>query len=203
MTDQPVEPGGQIPGETSRAYAAFRIYLELGPTRSTGKVGERLGHRSSKQAETWCSRWRWRERVQEYERHAVARVDEHHLSEIERRARRQAETAQLHIEATTIVGRELLTRLRENRLDVSRLSAEQLLQLEATLARAHARAVQTERLALGMSTDNRGDAGEVTPLEQRVARMDDDEITGLLEDGGVGAGDLIDLASEREQRRAS
>ncbi len=62
--------------ESSKAFAAFAMYLSLGSERSLAMVGKRLG-KSEGLMERWASRWRWTERVSA---HAA------HLATVEREA---------------------------------------------------------------------------------------------------------------------
>ena len=62
--------------ESSKAFAAFQIYLELGAQRSLAAVAERLG-KSKTMMERWSRRFDWTARVQA---HAA------HLATIEREA---------------------------------------------------------------------------------------------------------------------
>src|SRR4051812_23122875 len=72
--------------ESTRAYAAFRAYLELGPGRSLDKVGIRLrggqpggGRGATSRIETWSSRHDWVRRAAAWDRHAAERDREAEL----------------------------------------------------------------------------------------------------------------------------
>lgn len=199
MTDTP-GPSERQPRETPPAYAAFRIYLEQGPGRSTERVRQHTG-KDKRLIERWCSRWRWVDRVREFEGMALADVDDEHLETIKRRARRQAETAAMHIEATSLVAREVLKRVNEQTLDLADLTVGQLLQLEASLARSHTRAVHTERLALGMTTDQPGEAMPQDEARQLAAKLSDEDLDASL----LGVDELAKKRAEKAQkkRRAS
>jgi hypothetical protein len=69
-------PFEQQPRESSKAFAAFRVYLSLGPQRSLVAVGQKLG-KSRVVIEGWSSKFDWVSRVQT---HAA------HLAEVERKA---------------------------------------------------------------------------------------------------------------------
>ena len=69
-------PFEQQPRESAKAFAAFKIYLDMGSERSLATVGQKLG-KSLVLIERWSSRWHWAERVAA---HAG------HLAEIERLA---------------------------------------------------------------------------------------------------------------------
>ena len=66
----------QQPKETAKAFAAFSLYLNMGPERSLEGVRVKCG-KSSRLIQRWSSRWRWAERV---EAHAG------HLATVEREA---------------------------------------------------------------------------------------------------------------------
>jgi hypothetical protein len=62
-------------GETSKAYAAFRTYLDLGPDRSLAKASQAL-HKSVGTLRRWSVRWRWVERVRQIEDERIAEREE-------------------------------------------------------------------------------------------------------------------------------
>ena len=66
----------QQPRESSKAFAAFQVYLRMGPQRSLAAVGQQLG-KSRVVIERWSSKFDWVSRVQA---HAA------HLAEVERKA---------------------------------------------------------------------------------------------------------------------
>ena len=61
---------------SQRAFAAFSVYLSLGPDRSLSAAGAKLG-KGKRQMEKWSRRWSWGERVAAYGAH---------MAELERRA---------------------------------------------------------------------------------------------------------------------
>ena len=58
----------QLPREGNKAYAAFRVYLEMGPQRSLRMVSEKL-RKSEGLLQRWSSRYGWPERVGAYGTH--------------------------------------------------------------------------------------------------------------------------------------
>jgi hypothetical protein len=54
--------------ESNKAFAAFKIYLELGPERSLSAVAEKLG-KSKTLIERWSGKYDWPARVQAYAAH--------------------------------------------------------------------------------------------------------------------------------------
>ncbi|MEH7747050.1 hypothetical protein V7659_18710 [Neobacillus drentensis] len=61
-------PYEQLEGESSRAFEAFRIYRDLGPARSTGKVQEKTG-KNLRLLERWSSEHSWVERARAFDQH--------------------------------------------------------------------------------------------------------------------------------------
>jgi hypothetical protein len=59
------------PKETSRAYAAFKVYLELGPERSLVAARAKVGAGTRRSFERWSHRFGWVERVRAFEQHTA------------------------------------------------------------------------------------------------------------------------------------
>ena len=57
--------------ESAKAFAAFSVYLGLGPERSLAEVGRRLG-KSQALAERWSRRHSWAARVEAHARHLAS-----------------------------------------------------------------------------------------------------------------------------------
>ena len=58
----------QQPRESAKAFAAFSLYLSLGPERSTREVGKQLG-KSAGLIERWAAKFDWRNRVAAHATH--------------------------------------------------------------------------------------------------------------------------------------
>lgn len=192
------EPGPteRQPKETAPAYEAFRCYLEQGTTRSTAAVARALG-KSKTLTDRWCSRWSWVERVRAFDSQAGQVADQATLDVLAVRAKRQAEIAQLHGEVTALVAREVVRRTQSDPKWLEKLDSDELLRVEAAMARAHNRVVVTERLALGISTDNPAPADTSrTAAEEAAKRLSTDELAAKL------AG-FDELGARRNKKRAS
>lgn len=197
-SETPPGPAEQQVKETDVAFAAFRVYLEHGPQRSTAKVAQALG-KSKTLVDRWSSRHQWVRRVREFEAEATRIVDDAHLDAVAKRSRRQAEIAQLHGEASLTVAREVLRRLAnpaEAEKALKDLGVDELLRLEATLGRMHNRAVLTERLALGLTTDQPGEPLPRAAAEEAARRLSDTELDGRL----IG---VDEVTAARERKAAS
>lgn len=195
-------PSERQPKETTPAFEAFRCYLEMGPARSTGKVAQELG-KSKTLIDRWSSRWSWVERVREFESRETAVKDDAHLDALARRSRRQAEIAQLHGEATALVAREVVKRVQkatnERKDPFAGVDDAELLRIEASMARAHNRVVSTERLALGLTTDQPGEPIPRTVAEEQARRLTEAELDAKLS----GVDELQERREAKRRRRAA
>lgn len=64
----------RLPGETTKAYAAFRIFLKLGSERSVRKAARKRNKGVTVVAE-WSSKYQWTERAAAFDEH-VARIEQ-------------------------------------------------------------------------------------------------------------------------------
>lgn len=63
----------RLPGETDKAFEAFRIYLELGTRdRSYTNVAKALGRKSVRWLKTWGVKYKWGDRVAAWDDHCHA-----------------------------------------------------------------------------------------------------------------------------------
>lgn len=53
----------QQPGESDKAFNAFKLYYDMGSKRSHSKVASALGSRTSTYISEWAIKFQWRERV--------------------------------------------------------------------------------------------------------------------------------------------
>lgn len=67
-------------GESARAFAAFAMYRDLGPARSTGKAATTTG-KTSRTFEEWCTTWGWVERAAAWDDNADRLQRERNLIE--------------------------------------------------------------------------------------------------------------------------
>jgi hypothetical protein len=58
----------QRPKESDKAFAAFAMYLSMGPERSLEAVRQKCG-KSSRLIQRWSSHWRWTDRVTAHASH--------------------------------------------------------------------------------------------------------------------------------------
>lgn len=79
--------------ESAQAFEAFSTYLELGADRSLAEVGRRLG-KSKALMDRWSSRWRWVERVYDWDLHLDRKKRTAQAAEAEKMGKRQAQQAE-------------------------------------------------------------------------------------------------------------
>lgn len=166
------KPWERQPGESAKAYAAARIYFELGTVRSLGGVGEVLG-KGTRHLKEWSSRWRWVARAAAYD---------DHLNHIQREAREAAIKAESEEETRVWLERrrqtrdaewqaaqamrDLFARLLEVPLAEVKWTARDLVALAEAAARL-------SRNALGPEPDPPPPSGAdlLAELEQMVAKV--------------------------------
>jgi len=81
-TDEPY-PWTRRDEESTPAYEAFRVYLNLGPSRTVRKVAQELD-KSTTVVGQWSSRNEWGARVLAYDRHMETASTDGHADELRR-----------------------------------------------------------------------------------------------------------------------
>jgi hypothetical protein len=136
MATEPASAWERRPHESAKAYAGFVYYRDLGDQRGITAVAQAL-HKSRGLIGRWSARWRWVERVAEFDQH----VDHLRLIENER-ARRSALARQSRIASRILDKCEA---------GLTTLDGHSLKPLE--LSRLFATAANVERHALGIGTN--------------------------------------------------
>lgn len=90
------EPWQRQAGESRQAFAAFRRYLEAGPTRRVTDVAAEC-NRSPSLLFRWSARWSWVARAEAYDDEQVAIFDAERVEAIRAMSRRHAAIARLAI----------------------------------------------------------------------------------------------------------
>lgn len=121
-------------GESQKAFEAFAIYRDMGPTRSLLKVTQKLT-KSETLIKRWSSKWNWVDRIQLYD----AEMDRQQLLQQEEERKQMAER---HAKQALLFQNKIIERLRT--IDPNRLTP-------ADLIRWFEVAVKVERQARGES----------------------------------------------------
>lgn len=87
-------PWDRQPGESAKAFEAFRTYVDLGSTRSLMKTGQRLAKNRTTIGE-WSVKWRWQERLAAWDTELSHRALDAEADERREMARRHARLDQL------------------------------------------------------------------------------------------------------------
>jgi hypothetical protein len=157
--DPPWEPD---PAWHPARREAFVLYRDM-PARSYPRVARELS-KSTTLVKRWASEDAWQDRVRAWDGECDRRRREEFMDAGADVARTQAENAAELRGALMAPARALRTRI--ERLSAhdggepfQDLSLAELVRLTATAGRAFAQVAQVERLAHGLSTDNRGNHG--------------------------------------------
>ena len=139
----------QQPKETAKAFAAFSLYLNMGPERSLEGVRVKCG-KSARLIQRWSSRWKWTERVEGHtaylatvEREAVEVVARGKAAEWAKRQQALLEEEWAVHEECVRAGREALKRFYERGKGATL----------GDIARMFAEGSRLGRLASGLATD--------------------------------------------------
>lgn len=204
-------PGGMLPNETAKAYAAFQVYRDMDPReRSILKVPAAFYGQDGPDApdnsriiERWAAKYKWTARAHEWDREQAAIKLSKHLDAIGTMAERHAAQGQALLTALMQPSLELLRRLQRNpetfREQLGRYDAGDIIKMIAMTAPFVQAAVNIERLARGMTTENIqvNQKGVDNPFGDRLtndpdtARLASDlfrRLTGMGEGDADGAG---------------
>lgn len=181
-------PWARAENESDPAHGAFLRYRDMGHERSLAKVARELG-KSKQLMERWSRRWRWRQRVDAWQRDADVTLLLARNEEIRISSERQARQATTAITAMMLPHLALATRLREDPELVNLMatgSVDRLLSLAARTAGPIVSLMQAERLARGEPTEIRHTRTEGVSVELTTEITDDEyrEIVRVLNEAG-------------------
>lgn len=137
------EPWEQQEGETSKAFEAFCVYRDLGPSRSVAKACRMLG-KSKGTLERWTTKYQWTQRATAWDAEVARVKTQAHLEELKRMRDRHAQLGEKMVAVALQAMEELSSR-------PHRISGTAATQMAAE-------GTKIERLS-------RGDAGDV--IEER------------------------------------
>lgn len=177
-----LDPWERQPGETEKGYRRFLQYRDQTPTRSMRRLAQDQGVTQGAINET-AKRESWTARVAAWDRHLRQEEDAAMIAARREAGRRHAALTSSHLAALALSTRELARRANEDPRILEGLPIEQLLRVEAAMARATPRLVVAERLALGMSTEN---VNVHDDREREISQASDQDLDAQLVAGGVG-----------------
>ena len=174
----------QQPRESNKAFAAFSLYLSLGPERSTAEVAKKLA-KSEQLIRRWSAKFAWTDRVAAHgahyaiiEREAVEAVARSKAAEWEKRETQLRETEwSMHEAAIAAAKRGLAAYMDKDKVYANLADIARMLEIASKLG----------RLATGLDKSNGETADE--PQTLRV------EVTVALEKiyGEPLPGEIVDV----------
>jgi hypothetical protein len=173
-------PFEQQPRESNKAFAAFSLYLSLGPERSMAEVSKRLD-KSEGLISRWSRKYDWRERVAAHgahlalvEREAMAAVVRGKAAEWEKRETQLRETEwRLHERAIAAAERALDAFMEKDKVYANLADVARMLEIASKLG----------RLATGLGTDGEGRKGDDLPAVRVEVTVALEKIYGQTESG--------------------
>lgn len=146
------------PGETAKAYQAFRTYMLQGSERSLDRTRLALGMASDSQLGNWSSKklWNWQERVAAYDSYVTK-------AEVDGYAEDMANVRSYHMEIT----QDLLVHLHSN---LKMLKPGQDPSIRWTQALAVALKSQQQALQLRVETDKPN--GVMEKIEEYLRKLE-------------------------------
>ncbi len=182
----------QQPRESAKAFAAFSLYLSLGPQRSLAAVGEQLG-KSKTLMERWSRKFGWPARVAAQaaqlamvQREAVAAVARDKAAEWEVREQQLRETEwEMHEKAIAAAKRGLDAYMAREKVYANLADIARMLEVASKMGRL-ATGLDTERVALT------GEGGGPIKVEFALA---------LKKIYGQGNGEIVDVEARPLERK--
>jgi len=155
----------QQPRESNKAFAAFSLYLSLGPERSTAEVAKKLA-KSEQLIRRWSAKFAWTDRVAAHgahyaiiEREAVEAVARSKAAEWEKRETQLRETEwSMHEAAIAAAKRGLAAYMEKDKVYANLADIARMLEIASKLG----------RLATGLDKSNGEMADEPQALRVEV-----------------------------------
>jgi len=155
----------QQPRESAKAFAAFSLYLNLGPQRSTAAVANKLA-KSEQLIRRWSAKFAWTDRVAAHaahyaiiEREAVEAVARSKAAEWEKRETQLRETEwSMHEAAIAAAKRGLAAYMEKDKVYANLADIARMLEIASKLG----------RLATGLDKSNGETADEPQTLRVEV-----------------------------------
>ena len=170
-------PFERLPRDSEKAFAAFSLYLSLGPQRSTREVGGKLG-KSEGLIERWAAKFDWRSRVAAHtahlamvEREAIEATARGKAAEWSSREQKLRETEwEMHEAAIAAAKRGLKAYMERDKVYANLADIARMLEIDSKLG----------RLATGLG-DGEGRTGNDLPTMRVEVTVALEKIYGQAE----------------------
>jgi hypothetical protein len=116
-TDTPTITIPRLDNESNRALEARRIYVEMGPGRSTAKVGQQLG-KSKDLMDRWSARYDWAATARAWDDQQAAMASMRATAEYQEHLKAQRDDAMNYGKALCAVAAQMLTQLQKSHKDI-------------------------------------------------------------------------------------
>ena len=158
-------PFEQQPRESAKAFAAFSLYLSLGPERSTREVGKQLG-KSEGLIERWAAKFDWRSRVAAHATH-LAIVEREAIDVAARSKAAEWQTREQKLRETEWAMHERAIEAAKRGLDAY-MAREKVYANLADIARMLEIASKLGRLATGLGDGERRNGDDLPTVRVEV-----------------------------------
>jgi len=173
MRDEEKHEWDRLNGESSKAYAHFCLYRDMGQGRSLRKLaGDAKCISKIAQLQRWSSRWRWIERCQQYDDYQERMLRLQQEKERREMHKRHAQIA--------LLGQNIAVKGLENLLGKVQTGDQQV--APGDLTRLLDTSVKVERLARGEPTDSHTvevSGSQENPVTVNLKGLSDKELNAL------------------------
>lgn len=191
----PDHPWEQRLNESDKAYAAFRVFRDLGPSKRTlAETARQLGKARRGVVEEWAGKHRWVERAKAWDAELERIKREELEEELRREGQRVAGDAKAIQRAAASVAHEVNRRMEADPAFLEKLPVVTLVGLLARSSLAYARGLEVQRLVEGQATQRIEATVKVDPESEAVARA----LYAELLARGVDVAALERAAAERK-----
>lgn len=180
----------QQPRESAKAFAAFSLYLSLGPERSLAEVAQRL-RKSVTMLGRWSAKFDWPARVAAYAAH-LAVVEREAIEAVARAKGPQWEAREQQLRETEWAMHERAIEAAKRGLD-EYMKREKVYANLADIARMLEIASKLGRLATGLGTDGERRNGDDLPTVRVEVTVALEKIYGEPLPGEVAAPPIVDV----------
>ena len=180
----------QQPRESAKAFAAFSLYLNLGPERSTAAVASKLA-KSEQLIRRWSAKFGWTDRVAAYAAH-LAVVEREAIEATVRGRAAIWESREQALKETEWAMHERAIAAAKRGLD-EYMKREKVYANLADIARMLEIASKLGRLATGLGTDGERRKGDDLPTVRVEVTVALEKIYGEPLPGEVAAPPIVDV----------